>query len=429
MEDPSTQKQTIVPPSLGTLRNALVSDLRNLPVHVIAALVPSSNPDGTKTLGCSLDVAYAVVQGLMAGQDAWQLLLRTTVQPPGGLASYATQLVACRDVWNDVAQVAKDLGGLQNPPPGQSAPPLAKLLRGRASEAFDAQPQGKVSLKVLTPLAHTFVVSNQMAKTGVNDRGIQEVLTATFRVVAQALTEKYCKGKSDQICAIPIDEARGIAVSLAEGQWSNAVMGILTAAELRDTFFREQPQLRLLLATVATIAESQDSDGVEAAMEHYAAPVGSWRQKHESSGIGLLGLVGANFSHEKVLKSSSSGGTVAPTLAVGFDVYVPANPFRVGLQFPMIDVGNVASVRYDPDSSTDVVRAKVDPEVNFAQLLAPGAYAFVSLGRSPFFLAGGCSWIPSLRTVVQNGVGEQHAVLRCGGTLGVDVTIMPMVKF
>jgi len=468
MKVPGKDETSSDPPSLGTLRNALIRDLRSLPKELILELLGSSEKTGAKNvhvLACSLDVGYALAQGLQAGEDAWQLLISTKVgNTPAdseGLARYATALDKpsttnnCKDEWKVVQDVAQQLNQgvdvaalvqLQRgapaaalrassnlksvtkaaePPPADGSAPAG----GRAAPDSTATQLARTTRAALAPLSHAFLVSASMATSQINEAGVRDVTAALFNTLAVILKAGKC-GK-DTTCSGAVDEGKTIMLALSEGYWSRAMMSLLTANDLDAVLFASKPKLRALLATVATVAEAKDSEGVQAAIEHYAAPVGSWRGKHVAAGFGLVGWVGANLSHEDVRKSKEDGGSVTPTLSVGFDLYGPIgkhNNERIGLQFPLIDVGNFASVRYNA-SGTDLVTVKTTPDIEVAQLFAPGAYGFISLWKSPFLLGGGCSWIPALRTVSTAGVNEQHAVVRCGGTLAVDVTIMPLVKF
>jgi len=416
------------PPSLGTLRAALVKDLHALPKAFVVELAKSADPK-TKILGCSLDVGLALGQGLRENQDPWVLLTTTTLSPPDGLYVYATDPTDCATEWQAIEKLAGQLSALRGSPQGGVSPAFQALTRGNAAGAKALQAGAGVPAAVLGRLARVFAVNAQMASAGIKDEGIREIAEALFKAVAEGV--KLARCKSDADCIAAVDQGRDIALDVTEGQWSEAAMAFLTAGELDDVIFKSAPKLRGIIATVAAVAEAQDSDGVKAALEHYAAPVGSWRGKHEASGFGLVGMAGASWAHENVLKSSADGGTLNPTLAAGFDLYTPfiSRMFRIGLFFPVIDVGNYASVRYDPGSADDVVHAKTEAQIGVAQLFAPGAYAFISLGKSPFTLGGGCSWIPSLRTVVDANGSTDRAVVRCGGMLAIDVTIMPLVKF
>jgi hypothetical protein len=420
------------PPSLGTLRNALVRDLRTLPQSFVKTLAVSKEPK-TKLLGCSLDIGMALGLGLRAHEDPWALLTDTKVgdSPANsqGLAHYATDLNDCQDVWKAVEAAAGELVKLRNGENGGVTPAFLRLAKGDGAAVANLAPL--VPRPLVSQLAHVFAVNNQMMNAGINDANVREITETLFGALAEGLKWKYCH---DDTCRSAVDEGHQIALDMSEGDWSQATTGLLTASELNEAIFKDAPKLRALLATVAAVAEAKDSDGVEAALEHYAAPVGSWRRKHEAGGIGIVGLAGATWAHEKVLRSSAaSGGTLTPTLAVGFDLYGPvpflAHYVRGGLMAPVIDVGNYASVRYYPDSATDVVRAKTESNIGLAQLFSPGLYGFISLGKTPFLVGGGCSWIPSLRTVTDATGSRDRAVTRCGGMLAIDVTVMPLVKF
>lgn len=423
MRSPDGRELTSDPPSLATLRAALIQDLKAFPKTVIQTLAADA---GTRDWGCTLDVAYALGLALKASEDPWQLFRATKVTPPEGLARYASALPSCGPQWSAIEKAAKSLTEVAEQPAA-----LLKLGAGNATAAMETVninvKGADVKFEVLAPWARVLRLSQAVAVgKGPSDRDLNELTTALFRTVSAALRTYACKNDT---CKGVVDESTQVALLLTEGEWSQAVAAVLSASKLQLVLFSSRPELRRLLAAVAAVAEAGDSDAVEAALERYAAPVGSWRGKHEYAGMGLVGLVGFNVAHEDVLDSGADGGTLTPTLALGVDAYIPWGFERVGLQFPLIDIGNVASVRYDPDSEDKVVRAETRPDIEFTQLFAPGAYVFASLGKSPFTIGGGCSWIPDLRTVVDDGISEQKAVIRCGGTLAIDITLLPLVKF
>jgi len=190
---------------------------------------------------------------------------------------------------------------------------------------------------------------------------------------------------------------------------------------------------RASLAVVADLGTAQDSESFEAALDRFAAPVGTWRRKHEAEfGIslqGYAGMLGAYEFEPRRRPELAPGWAVSPTLSVGVQLhfrFFGCSEVRSFLYFPIIDVGNVASVRLANQSSDRLLEVDATPDVAWAQLFAPGVYWGISIGRSPFDVAIGLNYIPALRNPQGTAQGDAP-VLRFGLSLAVDVTILPLL--
>jgi hypothetical protein len=214
---------------------------------------------------------------------------------------------------------------------------------------------------------------------------------------------------------------------LLERDYAGAVLLALRTLATADPVPRSVAQL---IALAADVAEAEDASDVTAALDAIAEPVGSWRRKHDTAGISLTGMVGIEGSFELGLADANDpvrdGFGFAPKLAIGVDFHfpIPDGDFRVSLFVPIVDVGNVVSVRFADLGSDSVAETEVLPDVTYAQLFSPGLYATLGLGRTPLVVGLGASYVPALRTA--EGSDTRTSVLRFGLFLAVDTTLLSL---
>ncbi len=182
---------------------------------------------------------------------------------------------------------------------------------------------------------------------------------------------------------------------------------------------------------IATIANAENSDEVEKAIEAIALPVGSSRIKRESlRNISLNGYVGG-FAGAEYLpalnqkRTSFSFGLTAPVgIAFSFgNLGKDPEGKRGGKSFSIfisaIDVGALASFRMNDDSS------KVASEVQLKNIIAPGFFLYYGFGKCPISLGAGVQIGPQLREVTAHNVNiDKNYYIRFGISLAVDIPLL-----
>ncbi len=195
-----------------------------------------------------------------------------------------------------------------------------------------------------------------------------------------------------------------------------------------------------VLAFGAELAQAKTADDAEAAIDAFAAPVGSWRLKSEDRGIALNAWVGGVVGRELLVSKGVSGGALSAgvTAPVGLDIFYGLGPVHLGLFLPIVDVGNFIQFRasnkadLDPNevpseggqATAPDVEASTSPSDNPLQLLAPGAYLRVGFREVPIIVGAGASYVPSARNVRGDGFDEDIAAVRIQGLAAVDVPIL-----
>lgn len=106
----------------------------------------------------------------------------------------------------------------------------------------------------------------------------------------------------------------------------------------------------------------------------------------------------------------------------------------MGCYFSLVDLGQFVTVplvgETTSDSAGNPVTASTGGQLDPVQLLAPGFYLRWGIDESPFVLFGGVGYGPKLRNFrstmeAPEVPDERRDVLRFGGGLAVDVTILP----
>ncbi|MCA9618336.1 MAG: hypothetical protein KC731_04925 [Myxococcales bacterium] len=199
-----------------------------------------------------------------------------------------------------------------------------------------------------------------------------------------------------------------------------------------------------LLPFIVELANAKSSGEVAAAMDAFAAPLGTYEVKYRRPLIALNALVGAFAGGERLDESgvSRTSGFIAGFAPVGFHGTIPvrydggAGCVHFGLMLSLLDLGALTTYRFDAELNgklddvegdpEEAAKAKKAPTIGFGQVFSPGAFLTVGIAGSPFIVGGGVSLSPELREVTQDDITTDVAVLRAGAFVAVDVPILPL---
>jgi len=210
-----------------------------------------------------------------------------------------------------------------------------------------------------------------------------------------------------------------------------------TALILRD-LFEGKDEMHEITAKVlrygtfmATLIEAESPEQAKNAIAAAALPPGSYSIKRESAfSVALNGYIGGFIGNEDIGNDGGTGGfnNLAVTAPVGVSVSWGnickqwKNPWSVGLNIPLVDLGVVASYRLD-DSENDVEDV---PSIQLGQLFAPGAFFELGIGATPLTLSYGVQMGSRLRSIEAganaNVLGDTY--FRHGLSLKVDIPLM-----
>lgn len=223
---------------------------------------------------------------------------------------------------------------------------------------------------------------------------------------------------------------------IRDRQYGSFVASVLMSIPSSDDDKANEDQrqrLKRLVTFVAALAGADTPDGVRAALEAWADPVGSFRERRRGGAVQLsvVSYVGMATGWEKVLDvrpDSSLGGNFAGMFVpVGLEFSVGTGFGSFGIMGSILNVGTVASLRMSgrEDAGTpDTLEVSQEAQFGLKQVFAPGLWLTVGVStRYPLSVGLGAELAPRLRTVESGGAFVERNAVRWGVFLGVDLTL------
>jgi len=176
------------------------------------------------------------------------------------------------------------------------------------------------------------------------------------------------------------------------------------------------------LPLITALAGAETAGDVSAALEKYAAPLGTWRDKQRRvNGIWFTAFAGGTVGREFV--SGSAGAELAAFVPIGVDFV--KGPY--GLFASILDVGTLASLRIQgtkPNMKNAPANSATDTaDTKLKHVFSPGLYWRRSIRNTPFVYGLGGSWVPGLRDGMQKSMPNLN-VYRINAFLSIDVSIV-----
>lgn len=221
------------------------------------------------------------------------------------------------------------------------------------------------------------------------------------------------------------------------------------------------------MSFLGNFAAAQTSDDRVAVIEAFAQPVGGYKAKRIVDPIHnyrfhytINSYLGAFGGMEKITENNT--GTVGskykfiPGLyaPIGFEVSWALGEFKknksgvkkqgdpkggsLSVFLPVIDLGALVSFRLTSEtnaSDTTTTTLQTDPNINFENVFAPGAYLVWGMGvKSAFSFGVGFNFTPKLRKVTVEDTTDPDAVpatlsvsaIRFGAFLAIDIPIITL---
>jgi hypothetical protein len=256
-----------------------------------------------------------------------------------------------------------------------------------------------------------------------------EIVAATLDPFSKVLAADGAVNAEAGPVGTGVQDAERIAADLAGGSYGNVTVDLLhTIVDFGGSGDWVNTVARLA-SFGSDVAQATTSDQVAAAINHAAAPVGSYKRKRIGDWYAdVNAYVGLSLGEEygKGPDDRWSDGTWAFTpgfwVPVGFE-FGHGQVFgknAVGLLLQAVDLGALASWRVQTNS-TDQLAAP--PNVTFAQVVSPGAALVWGVDSSPLTLSFHGEFSPSLRKVGQTDAARDAA--RIGLDLAIDIPLFP----
>jgi hypothetical protein len=216
----------------------------------------------------------------------------------------------------------------------------------------------------------------------------------------------------------------------------------LTAGAVNGTPPRALTDIQQLLALIAQIAAAKSADEVATVLDAAAAPPSTYQLKYRNKMVALGAMAGISGGYETVRTNGlgwSSGAVVGAFAPIGLTASTPLGTcFHVGALVSVINLGALVSARFSEDikttsttaGGTTTMTVETEPQVKFANVLAPGVFFTLGLGKSPFVFSFGGQVIPlgrQVTTVAPDGTTSTSSTpaVQLLGALSVDVPIFP----
>jgi len=412
------------PPDLITLGRAFRTDVTKLPAKLLKTIA-SRKPE----LACAAEIGVDVAIALQTNGEVLAVIAEAN----------ATRYPSCDQLswkanfWAIIAAVKAirdSQGSFELITSGRYETLIAIVFGSQDLQAKLAK--YKPLLDAMQALLDA-TADPQAASTSVGQR---RILTASLQLYKQVL---LLVAPGNNMSTAP-DLISQLVDAAANRDYGRIATLLLSAVDLAATWTDTNLEhLKRYLGLAAGLATANSSTEVAAVLEQAAAPLGGWKRKHvQRVGVSVTGFVGAALSQETLDSPSgttmepSRATTAAPFIGLGLDLHVHAFlQERVGLYATVLDLGSIASTRFNEKGGSDLLKVDDNPDVGFKQVFAPGAYLYASLWHSPAVLGVGFSYVPALRRVDDTSgatvVTSNVAATRWGVFLAVDVTVLPLL--
>ena len=171
--------------------------------------------------------------------------------------------------------------------------------------------------------------------------------------------------------------------------------------------------LRRYVPLITGLASAKTSADYTAVLQTYAAPAGSWREKRRQPfTVALNSYLGAAGG----IIDGTDTREIAVFLPLGLDLAWPR--FRAFVS--LADVGNVAALRSG--------KLEVPEKVSLDDLIAPGIFLNVPLGRSPFVAGISAVQAPFDVPGADGAPATKERGIRLSIVVAIDVPILTLFK-
>ncbi len=202
------------------------------------------------------------------------------------------------------------------------------------------------------------------------------------------------------------------------GQYDLLMADLFSLTQELGVRFPLPESVQRYLPLITALTTAQTPEDVTAALNKFALPVGSWRDKEE--GHHLLNLNAFAGVIAGPTNATGGGGNKAYRFAVFAPVGLDYNLNRHwGAFLSIVDLGNLAEVRFHQDEgSTDV------PDVHLKEVVSPGLWFRYSVHDTPFVAGFGAS----LRRQIGDTQATTGTYWQAGIFLAVDVPLFTLYK-
>ncbi len=173
------------------------------------------------------------------------------------------------------------------------------------------------------------------------------------------------------------------------------------------------------------VLSSKSATDIKGIINKYAAPVGSYRVKRQSSfSLSLSAYPGIQSGFERIIDTDKYGPVTGVTAPIGPSLNMGLGNGRhsLSLFLPIIDIGAAFSYRWKNESEG------FPADLKWEQVLSPGGHLAWGLPKAPIAIMGGIQYTPKLREVTATGTDIQSNTLRFSLSATVDIPVVHFYK-
>jgi hypothetical protein len=200
-------------------------------------------------------------------------------------------------------------------------------------------------------------------------------------------------------------------------EYDRLFAALFSLARDLDLNFPLPASVQQYLPLITALTTAQKPEDVTAALEKYAAPLGSWRDKQTGQrSVTLNAFAGGTLGATRSTGGGGQAGRLALFVPLGFDWTLNKN---FGLFFSVVDLGNLAEIRFHQDNSSTEI-----PDVHLKEVVSPGLWLRYSFHDTPLAVGLG----GSLRRQIGSTQATTDTVWQFGFFVAVDVPIFTLYK-
>ena len=215
-------------------------------------------------------------------------------------------------------------------------------------------------------------------------------------------------------------------LNIRQKQYSLAVMNLSYILEKylgKDKFKQKHKDAFMKYGMfIATVAECDDSEQMEQAIEAFALPPGSSSlKKHAKFSVSLNGYTGLSggFERLQVADTEPNGiASISAPLGIGLNFGLKRSG-SISFYTSVIDVGAITAYRFNDENTDDL------PALSWQNIIAPGAFLIYGFGKDlPISLGLGAQMGPNLRKVTNAQIAiQEDRGWRMVGFISVDIPV------
>jgi V8-like Glu-specific endopeptidase len=434
------------PPAWSTLRSAVARDVKYLPDSLVSH-VAGQNPKFAQVRPLAI-AGMQAVRLIESGEDAtWTLIGLTRAFPCEEECPRTSVAPLLHAVGAAVEIVVTDSTFMKQPSSTHAA---VELLIGTLNRVYENDVVSGSATERAKYEALLVDVANRVRELRNLEKRVRQPDPDTAVYAQYALAAWNIVSIAPRFAPFELDTELTRQIFLADAA-VRSVHRVLDRSRRQDfagAFVEAQALTKLIDLDITVpffnkygpflvqLATAKDAESVKQTLATAAAPAGSFRAKRDSAANSLTlnsylgGQGGFEWVDANPENAALAGGFFAP-VGVERSWGLGKSGLSIGIFASIIDIGALFTVRDGVEIiGSDSLRVQNDATIGLKQVLSPGLYGTLGIGRDiPFTLGVGASLQPDLRRVLREGdtgEGSKTSAKRVLVFMGFD---FPLFRF